>query len=98
MIELNIDILKKRKKIKETRQLSKKRIFKTKCFKVLVFWSIEDLRTLFIARTKKQFYGQFITNFIKGTLSGLRQFLATEIPLKMIKMLFISRQKLFSFL
>ena len=33
----------------------------------------------------------------KGALPGLRQFLATECPLKMINMLFISPQKLFSF-
>ena len=30
----------------------------------------------------------------KGALSGLRQFLATESPLKMMKMLFISHRKL----
>ena len=35
--------------------------------------------------------------FFKGALSCLRQLLATESPLKMIKMLFISPRKLFSF-
>ena len=34
---------------------------------------------------------------LKGTLSGLRQFLAIESPLKVMKMLFISHQKLFPF-
>ena len=34
---------------------------------------------------------------VKGALSGLTQFLATEIALKMIKVLFISCQKLFLF-
>ena len=34
---------------------------------------------------------------IKDAFSGLRQFLATESTLKMMKMLFISPQKLFSF-
>ena len=34
---------------------------------------------------------------LKGTLSDLRQFLATESPLKVMKMLFISPQKLFLF-
>ena len=36
-------------------------------------------------------------NRIKGTLSGLRQFLAAESSLKMTKNAFISRQKLFPF-
>ena len=36
-------------------------------------------------------------NLIKGALSGLRQFLAIESPLKMMKNTFISPQKLFSF-
>ena len=36
-------------------------------------------------------------NLIKGALSGLKQHLATESPLRMMKMLFISPQKLFSF-
>ena len=34
---------------------------------------------------------------IKGALSGLRQFSATENPLEIIKNAFISIQKLFSF-
>ena len=34
---------------------------------------------------------------IKGALSGLRQFSATESPLEIIKNAFISIQKLFSF-
>ena len=40
----------------------------------------------------------FLTsNVFKGALSGLRQFLATGSPLKLVKMLFISPQKLFLF-
>ena len=35
--------------------------------------------------------------FLKGVLSSLRQVLAAETPLKMMKMLFISRQKLVLF-
>ena len=34
--------------------------------------------------------------YSNGATSGLRQFLATESPFKMMKMLFISPQKLFS--
>ena len=46
----------------------------------------------------KAFMKLFYENFIfKGALSGLRQFLAAESPLKMMKIFFISRQKLFSF-
>ena len=37
-----------------------------------------------------------LLNF-EGALSGLRQFLATESPLELIKMLFILAQKLFLF-
>ena len=36
-------------------------------------------------------------NVFKGALSGVRQFLATGSPLKLVKMLFISPQKLFLF-
>ena len=36
-------------------------------------------------------------SFLKSAFSGLRQFLATENPLKMMKMLFISPYNLFSF-
>ena len=36
-------------------------------------------------------------NIFEGTLSGLRQFWEAENPLKKMKNLFISRQKLFSF-
>ena len=40
----------------------------------------------------------FLTsNVFKGALSGVRQFLATGSPLKLVKMLFISPQKLFLF-
>ena len=40
----------------------------------------------------------FLTsNVFKGVLSGLWQFLATGSPLKLVKMLFISPQKLFLF-
>ena len=35
--------------------------------------------------------------FLKGALSGLRQFLTTESHLKMMKMLLISTKRLFSF-
>ena len=36
-------------------------------------------------------------HFLKGTLSGLRQYLAAESPLKMMKNALYSRQKVFSF-
>ena len=39
----------------------------------------------------------FLTGPFKGALSGLRQFLATESPLKWWRMLFISSQKFVSF-
>ena len=40
----------------------------------------------------------FLTsNVFKGALSGVRQFLATGSPLKLVKMLFISPQKFFLF-
>ena len=35
--------------------------------------------------------------FLKGALSGLREFSATESPLKMMKNVYMSSQKLFSF-
>ena len=36
-------------------------------------------------------------NYLEGALSDLRQFLVTQSPLKIMKMLFISPQKLFLF-
>ena len=36
-------------------------------------------------------------HFLKGTLSGLRQYLAAESPLNMMKNALYSRQKVFSF-
>ena len=52
---------------------------------MLIIKSIEIQGTLLIDLT------------IKGALSGLGQFLATESPLKMMKNTFISPQKLFPF-
>ena len=44
------------------------------------------------------FEGIMVLILFKGAFSDLRLFLMTESPLKMIKMLFISLKKLFSFL
>ena len=59
--------------------------------------SISEAFLLNIYRDKKDPFRAFHSRCFKGALSGLRQFLATKSLLKMMKMFFISPQKLFSF-
>ena len=60
----------------------------------LVEWSCAVVITTTPRRHKKMYLATF---WFKGALSGLRQFLATESPLKMMKNAFISPWKLFPF-
>ena len=69
----------------------------TKCFFSLIISTIrsEACETFIEAYLFNS--AESYSNKLKGALSGLRQFSATEIPLKMMKNVFILPKKFFSF-